>query len=91
MMNNITIDQLAEAIAERVRPVIPLSVALWDYKLIGAYLNKSPQQVRQRYAPLPGFPQPYRLPSGGKERSHPLYKASEIIEWAEKYQERRAA
>jgi hypothetical protein len=87
----ILIERLAEEIAMRIRPAIPLSIDLWDAETIGAYLKKSSRQVRERYAPLPGFPQAIRLPSGGAEKSHPLWKALEVIKWAEKYQEKRPA
>ena len=85
------INQLAEELANGIRPAIPLSIDLWNYEMIAAYLKKSPQQVRQRYAALPGFPQAIRLPSCGKEKGHPLWKAEEIITWAEKYKEKRVA
>ncbi len=84
---NITIDQLADAVAERVRPAVPISEALWSYATIAAYLDSTADQVRENYANLPGFPQAYRFPSGGKGRGHPRFKAAEVIKWAEKYQE----
>ena len=92
---NVVIDQLAKAIAERVRPEIPLSIALWDAGMIAAYLTVSRRKVLEHYAAMPGFPQAIRLPSGrpsGKSvKSHPRWKAEEIIGWAEKLQERRVA
>ena len=88
---NIAIEQLAEAVAERIQPAIPLSVALWNYKTIAAYLNRATSYVENIYAPMPGFPQPIRLPSTGKGKGKPLFKAVEIIEWAERYQEKRVA
>ena len=75
------INQLAEELANGIRPAIPLSIDLWNYEMIAAYLKKSPQQVRQRYAALQGFPQAIRLRSCGKEKGHPLWKAEEIITW----------
>jgi len=40
----------------------------------------------------PGFPQAIYLPTrSGKGRSHPLWKAAEVIKWAEGHQERRVA
>ncbi len=88
---NTLLDQLADEISQRIRPAIPLSIDLWDSETIASYLKKSSRQVRERYAVMPGFPQAIRLPSGGTEKSHPLWKASEVIRWAEKYQEKRAA
>jgi len=75
----VTIDRLAAAIAERVRPAVTLSEALWSYATIAAYLDSTPDQVRENYAVLPVFPQALRFPSGGESRGHPRYKASETI------------
>lgn len=88
---NTNITQLAEQIAHYIRPAIPLSVDLWDAETISSYLKVSARQVRERYAIMPGFPQAIRLPSGGTEKGHPRWKAEEVIAWAEKYQEKRAA
>lgn len=70
---------------EVVQPTIPVSVDLWDLRSIGAYLKRSPEVVREKYACLPSFPRPVRLPSVGSGRSHALYKAREIIAWAESF------
>ncbi len=50
------ISQLADALASRIRPTIPLSIDLWDVATIAAYLKRDPQVVRERMACLPSFP-----------------------------------
>lgn len=79
------VEKLAGALAKHVPMAIPVSVDLWDLKSIGAYLKRSPEVVREKYACLPNFPRPVRLPAIGNGRSHALYKAREIIKWAESY------
>ncbi|WUR15659.1 hypothetical protein E7V67_011320 [[Empedobacter] haloabium] len=81
------IERLATALAERIRPTIPLSVDLWDIATIAAYLKRDPQSVRERMACLPSFPKAIRLPTKNG-RSHPLYHAAEVIKWVEGYREK---
>ncbi len=53
-----------------------------------AFLKRSEAVVRERITALPGFPQAIRLPvAGSKGRGQPLWKAKEMIAWAEKHQE----
>ncbi|WEF34914.1 hypothetical protein [Pseudoduganella chitinolytica] len=87
MTDTTLIERLAEAVAQHIRPAIPLSVDLWDIATIAAYLKRSPQQVRERMACLPGFPKAIRLPTTNG-RTHPLYNAAEVIKWAQGYQEK---
>ena len=48
--------------------------------------------MRERITALPGFPQAIRLPvMGSKGRGQPLWKAREVIAWAEKHPENRIA
>jgi hypothetical protein len=82
------VERLATALADRIRPAIPLSVDLWDVDTVAQFLKRSPQVARERIVCLPDFPKAIRLPSQ-KGRAHPLYKAAEVIGWAEKYQEKR--
>lgn len=81
------IERLADAIERRMKPVLPLSVALWDMATIAAYLQRDTDSVRERIACLPDFPKPIRLPSATKRGAHPLYKAAEVIAWVEGYRE----
>ena len=91
MSEQFTIDQLAAAVANHMKSVIPLEVDLWSTVEIAAYLKKSPASVADRVVCLPGFPQAIRLPSATGGKGHPLWKAIEVIAWTEKHQERRAA
>lgn len=82
------IDRLATELATRIRPSIPLNIDLWDIDTIAQYMKMSTTSVRERFACLPDFPAAIRLPSKMGKRAHPLYKASEVIAWTNKYQER---
>lgn len=84
----ILIDWLAAAIASHMTRRIPIAVDLWSVAEISAYLKVSPRQVVERYACLPGFPAAIRLPTQGRGRGHPRYKAAEIIKWAEAHGEK---
>lgn len=86
-MNDL-IEKLAIAVAESIRPAIPLSIDLWDIETIAALLKRNPQVVRERMACLPDFPKAIRLPTT-KGRAQPLYNAKEVITWAQSYQEKR--
>ncbi|MEW5710019.1 MAG: hypothetical protein AB1830_14110 [Pseudomonadota bacterium] len=81
------IERLAEAIAQRVSPPIPLQVDLWSAEEIAAYLKVGRRQVLERYAPLPGFPRAIRLPAPGGGQGHPRWRAAEVIAWAERHKE----
>ncbi len=85
-------ERLIEVI-DRLSPRIPVVVDLWSVREIAAYLKRSPSVVRERISALPGFPQAIRLPvPGGRTgRGNPLWKAREVIAWAEKHQEHRVA
>lgn len=85
------IDQLAAAVAARVQPRVPLDVALWSVEDVANYLNSTPKSVCNNIMPVPGFPAAIRLPTKTGGRGHPMFKAAEVIAWAESYQERRVA
>lgn len=78
--------KLADALAKQLRPGIPVSIDLWDVATIAQFLKRSDAAVRERICALPDFPKAIRLPSQGG-RGHPLWKATEVIAWAEKYRE----
>lgn len=89
-MTDFTLDELATKIADRIRPSIPIEIALWDVSDIGAYLKRSPQTVRERIVCLPDFPKPIRTPAlreGKVTRGHPAWKAMEVIKWTESHRE----
>lgn len=78
--------KLVEAMGKLQKPAIPLAVDLWDMTMVAAYFKRDPQVVRQNIACLPSFPKAIRLPT--KAKSHPLYNAKEVIEWAQRHQEK---
>jgi hypothetical protein len=61
---------------------IPVDVDLWDTEHIAAYLKRSYTTVRDKIIVRPDFPRPIKI-NPTQERSHPLYKAREVIRWAE--------
>lgn len=61
---------------------IPVEVDLWDTEHIAAYLKRSYTTVRDKIIVRPDFPKPIKI-NPTQERSHPLYKAREVIRWAE--------
>lgn len=81
------IEKLAAAVASRIFPSIPLEADLWDIAIIAAYTKRDPATVRERWACLPSFPKAIRLPSL-KRGAQALYKATEIIKWAESHMEK---
>lgn len=80
-------EELLEKLLERLtKPSIaalPVSVDLWDTKHISAYLKRSLDTVRDDIVCLPTFPRPIRLPTPG--RAQALYKARDVIAWAESH------
>lgn len=78
--------RIGELLAKHVAPVVPLEHALWSTKDIGEYLQRPAQVVRERIVCLPGFPEAIRLPNGAGGKSHPWWKALEVIEWVESHQ-----
>ncbi len=69
--------------------LIPPERDLWDGYAIASYFKRSKSHIMNNIVVLPNFPKPIRLPNHGKGRSQPLWKAIEVIEWAESYQEKR--
>lgn len=64
---------------------IPVEVDLWDTEHVAAYLKRSYSTVRDKIIVRPDFPRPIKL-NATQERAHPLYKAREVIRWAESLQ-----
>jgi hypothetical protein len=80
-----TTDELLDALLSRLsKPVFPVEIDLWDTAHVAAYLKRSHGTVRDRILVLSSFPRPIKLPPG--DNPLPLYKAREVIEWAESYQ-----
>jgi hypothetical protein len=79
------LEQLIAQLSKLSAPAIPVSVDLWDTRMIGAYLKRSLDTVRDDIVTLPTFPRPIRLPVRSATRAHALYKAREVIAWAERH------
>lgn len=88
-MDQILIDaQQFKTLLETLRqPPLPVEIDLWSADEIARYLKRERRTVMESYACLPNFPKAIRLPSKGV-RGQPLWKASEVIAWAERYQEK---
>ncbi|HDR9103036.1 TPA: AlpA family phage regulatory protein [Burkholderia vietnamiensis] len=76
------LDELARKIASRLTPH-----ALWDLAEVAEYLHRSEQHTRQWIITQDGFPRPIRIPSGksATERARPLWRAKDVIAWAESH------
>lgn len=85
-----TIDELTSAIHE-LSPKIPLNADLWSSTEIASYLKRSERSTMEKVVILPGFPQAIRIPTPTGGHARPLWKAKEVIEWVERYQEKRVA
>lgn len=80
------LERFVQELDKRIKPTIPLEVALWSTKEIGEYLQRPAQVVRERIVTLPGFPEAIRLPNGAGGRCFPRWKAAEVIAWVESHQ-----
>ncbi|MFM0663298.1 hypothetical protein [Paraburkholderia sediminicola] len=83
--------KLTERLAAMSRPALPVEIDLWDAGTIGQYLKRSTSLVRERVVCQPSFPAAIRLPNGNGQRMHPLWKAREVIDWAESHREHKTA
>jgi hypothetical protein len=88
MSENDLIQQMAAAVAQHLQPAIPVQIDMWDVATIARVMKRSETQVRNRMICLPDFPKAIRLPVVGGGRGQPLFRASEVLEWAGKYQDR---
>lgn len=50
---------------------------------IAEILEMKPRDFKERYAPHPDFPEPYRFPRLGGGRSNPRWLESDIRKWVE--------
>lgn len=87
MENSEIIDQLANAIAERVIPQFPITIDLWSSKECAAYLKISVSHFLQRIACRPDFPPAIRLPTADRGKGQPRWKAHKVINWANRHEE----
>ena len=72
------------------RPAIPVSNDLWDVAHVAAYFKRSESVVRERIVCTPSFPVAIKIPTG-TGRSHALWAAQEVIDWALKQRVRETA
>lgn len=84
MTNEELLEKLLAHLTKSHTPPIPVAIDLWDTRMIGAYLKRSLDTVRDDIVTLPSFPRPVRLPMQNATRAHALYKAREVIAWAER-------
>ena len=80
------IEQIADAVAEKLLKKVPIELELWAVPDIAVYLRRSVATVRDNVVQLPGFPKPIQLDKSGQRGSQRLYKAAEVISWAMKQQ-----
>jgi hypothetical protein len=84
------VSTLIERIAAMSRPAIPVSNDLWDVAHVAAYFKRSESVVRERIVCTPSFPVAIKIPTG-TGRSHALWAAQEVIDWALKQRVRETA
>lgn len=85
----ITLHQLAAAIAEQINPLVSFDKQLWNAKQCAKYMNKSYSRFMQNFAPHPTFPRRINLPIKSGGQSGPLWRAKEVVEWVLSHQEKR--
>lgn len=78
------LNTLADAIAKRIAPAIPLDFDMWGASEIAALLKVSNRQVTERLVLAPGFPKALRLPTNESSRMQPRWKAKEVLKWIDK-------
>lgn len=85
---DVLIQKLALALAAQLQPPVPVQIDMWDVATIARVLKRSETQVRSRMICLPDFPKAIRLPVAGGGRGQPLFRASEVLAWVGKYQDK---
>ena len=79
------LEKLLEQLSKPAPVLMPVAIDLWDTRHIASYLKRSVDTVRDDIITLPSFPRPIRLPVRGTVRAQALYKAREVIAWAERH------
>ena len=80
MSENELIERLIKRLSQPAP--LPINVQLWEAADIGRYLHRTADSVRRLVVVLPSFPDPVRIPTSDNPR--PLWKAREVIAWAER-------
>lgn len=83
------LDQLASAIAQRIKPATPFDKTPWDADECAAYLRVGNKTFIQSYAPLPSFPRPIKADTV-TGRSHPRWNAQKVMDWFFAHEEEAA-
>jgi hypothetical protein len=86
-MTDLSIDYeaLANAIAQRMTINNPDDTTLWNGKDCAFYLRQAYVTFRDHTSKQETFPQAIRLPNGRGTRSNALWRAQDVIKWAQKY------
>lgn len=79
-MDDTVARKLDELIAVTRAASVPVKERWLDAAGVAALLSVSAAHVLERIAPRPGFPAALRIGGTG----HPRWKASEVLEWAER-------
>ena len=66
---------------------LPIDIQLWSATEIAEYLRREERTVAEKIVFLPDFPKPIRIPTPEGRKGHRLFKAIEVIRWAESHQE----
>jgi predicted DNA-binding transcriptional regulator AlpA len=77
-----TLFMILEGIGRRMNATVPYDVGFWSVKEIAAYLKKSRATVQKKIVNLPGFPKAIQLPAADGGYGQSLWKAKEVMEWA---------
>jgi hypothetical protein len=75
------IERLAEAIANAIskQNSIPIEYAYWDAEVCAQYLGVAKTYFLNEIKPHPKFPKPSRLPTASGNRTHPRWRAMDVI------------
>lgn len=63
--------------------MIPVEHAIWTTAEVGEYLNIAPKRVMDRFASIPDFPKPFKLPTAEGGWTHHRWYARDVIQWVE--------
>lgn len=89
-MSDAVVDRLDKILEALQLAAMPLDKRLWTAAQAATYLQVSEHHLVTRYIHREEFPRPIWLPSttpGGKSPKTRRWVASEIVEWAQGYQE----
>lgn len=83
-MTDPLIDQIAAQVIARIPQALPVEMQLWNHADIANYLRAKVRTIAEKTVMRPDFPKPVRPPlMRDTEQGYPLYRAAEVIRWAE--------